>query len=130
MARWSFPGPFEGRYGELVEQFVREWAKPLRRGPKWKYHKVEWARRFEELEHEDYEEDYCEAGGDPPPGDLGLAERIAYEDFEAHPERWKYNPEENPKGAAIRVWKLVKPLIERNREVLERAAKIRAERGL
>jgi hypothetical protein len=121
--------PFTDRQLELIEKVEREWSRPHRRGPEWKYYKVEWARRFEELDREDYE-DYCGAG-DSRPSDLGICERIAYEDFDAHPERWpKYAPDENPKNAAHRVWEAVKTVRKWDDEVRKRASKTRAQRGL
>lgn len=115
--------------GEAEERYIREWAKPLPRGPKWKYRKIEWARMFEEFEAGDYE-DYCGTGVERP-SDLGICERIALDDFEKHSERWSYDPREkvNAKKAAQRIWMALfgKPdaPMAKTRELLEEAKFIR-----
>lgn len=124
---WSFRAPFD----EKAERFIREWAKPLRRGQPAAYHKWEWVRTYETLFVELLERYDCyHHDDDPPPTRLEVCQLVAVDDFERHPERWDYDPDERPDKAARRVWGAVKPVLALNEKVLQRAAKIRQERGL
>jgi hypothetical protein len=69
-------------------------------------------RGFAELKlafDESHEQFHVE--GEPAPTNWEVAAVVAYEDFAAHPDRWKYNPYESPRAAARRVWMAVKPLL-------------------
>jgi hypothetical protein len=73
---------------------------------------AEWAERFRELYAElcaGYE--LYHVNGDRPPSKIEVAQDIAIEDFAEHPERWDYDPRNEPVKAARRVWGAVKPLV-------------------
>jgi hypothetical protein len=70
-------------------------------------HHYEWAQRFAELKLElDERHEVAVANGftdDPPPTELGVALAVAHEDYDAHPQRWRYRPSNLPDEAARRV---------------------------
>jgi hypothetical protein len=121
---FSFSVPPEGLdaafgkdYGEAVERFVREWARPLPRGrpPEGRYtYHPQWATRFRELKTELVDDYESPVDGEQPLGDLEISGLVATEDFKLHPERWKYDPRastDDLRRAQRRVWNVIKPLI-------------------
>ena len=81
-------------------------GRPKSAGPPG-YH-WEWAHRFLEFEAELLD---GWPSDEPLPTKLGVSALVAEDDYEAHPERWDYDPREVPGNAARRVWMAVKPLL-------------------
>jgi hypothetical protein len=96
-------------------EYIRNWAKQAKaRGPGRPH--VEYHQRWAVLFREFYANaceylEFSPVDGELPPSKLGVAELVAIEDYAAHPEDWKYNPNENLGNAARMVLKAVKPLI-------------------
>lgn len=74
-------------------------------------HHVEWEQAFAELKAEleaNYEAHHVD--GDRSPSDWEVALLVAGDDFQTHPQRWKYDPSENRNEGATRVLTAVKRL--------------------
>jgi hypothetical protein len=120
--RWSFRpritrrawNDFDTEWGDEALSFLDKWWP--KRGPgrprRNEERNREWAKRYHELDLQLNDPD--DLNGERPISKEGLAALIAREDYEAHRERWTFDPEANAltrKRAAEKIKKAIKPLI-------------------
>jgi hypothetical protein len=106
-------------HADRITEQLKAWGRtrvgtgrPKSAGPP--AHHIAWAKRFVEITtelEERYAVDIANGFDDPAPTKWEVALLVAYEDFDAHPDRWEYSPEDFPREAASRVWRAIKPLL-------------------
>ena len=124
-ARIDYRGPcdFDASFDDEAIDFIEKRLKPPRGRPLAE-HKWDWVRSYYMLKAE-YDEryEYHHADGERPPNKMDICECVANRDYEEHPDRWDYDPNEFSDRARHKVWDAIKDLLARDQIVMIRAAR-------